>query len=213
MKGYRYRQEAWLKPYIEDLVEEQPRTKVPFIVNYYKLLANSTYGYTLKSVRNYRSIELVREAETLRKLVAKPNFKSFTVFGPNLIAVEMGPIEIQLTQCIFAGATILDTSKMTLLKLFWRLNKEQFQDIMDVFFTDTDSLCVAVTSPAINSELLNLMDILDTSGLSTDHPLLSREFARAPGRLKLKYGDLNMLSITGLRSEVYALTMERPGGE
>lgn len=165
----------------------------------------------MRNPRHDRTIEIVRTAKRLRKLLAKPNFKSFTIFGPDLVAVEMSPTEIKLQECVFAGSTILDTSKMTVMRRYWQL-KEHFGDRMEVLFSDTDSICIEVTTSDLDGDLKSLEPILDFSGLPAAHPLYTRAKARVPGLLKLEYGEFNIMTFCGLRSKCYCLELETLDG-
>ncbi|KAE8741577.1 hypothetical protein FOCC_FOCC012870 [Frankliniella occidentalis] len=206
-RGVEYVQKAWLKPYIEDLMRERQRTQLPFEQQAFKQLSNSTYGYLLRNPRSDRQVEIVRTPRRMRKLAAKPNFKSFTIFGEDLVAVEKTPAKIRLAQCVSAGVGVLDTSKKTMLELYWSL-KGQFGDRMKTLFTDTDSQGVEIESPDIVGEMRNLEHILDTSGLLPTHPLYSTQYARVPGRLKIEYGEMTILRFAAVRAKCYAVEYE-----
>lgn len=151
-------------------------------------------------------MEIVRTAERFRKLVGRPNFKSFTLFGEDLVAVESTPSVIRLDNLPASGLTILDTSKVTMLRLYWRL-KGQFGSRMKVLFTDTDSFGVEITSNSIHEELSAIKDILDTSGLPRDHPLYDPSRSRQPGYLKIEYGHTDILAFAGIRPKCYCLDL------
>lgn len=206
-RGVKYEQKAWLKPYIEDLMTERQRTKLKFEQKAYKQFSNSTYGYLLRNPRFDRQVEIVCTPERMKKLVAKPTFKSFTIFDENLVAVEKAPSTIKLMQCVAAGVSVLDTSKKTMMELYWVL-KGQFGKRMKTLFTDTDSLGVEIESPDIVGEMRNLNHVLDTSGLLPNHPLYSTQFARVQGRLKIEYGEMNILRFAAVRAKCYAIEME-----
>jgi hypothetical protein len=210
VSGIRYQQEAWLRPYIQDLMTSRQATAVKFEQEYLKLLSNSCYGQLLRNPRFDRNIEIVRTPIRFRKVVAKPSFKSFTIFGEDLIAVEKLPTEVKLDKCVFAGTTVLDYSKRTMHELYSTL-KEQFKDRMKICFSDTDSMCVEVETNRINDELRAVSHIMDMSGFPPSHPLHSKEFQRVTGRLKVEYGDLHILKFVGLRAKCYALDMEARG--
>lgn len=170
-------------------------------------MSNSIYGQLLRNPRKDRKLDLVRTAKRFRKLVAQPTFKSFTVFGDDLVAVERTPNVVRLNNLPAAGVTVLDTSKKAMLELYWRF-KDQFQARMELLLTDTDSMFMEIQSEDLVADLRPLMDILDTSGLPTTHPLYDARFARVQGRLKIEYGAFNILEYAGVRSKVYALDLE-----
>ena len=51
---------------------------------------NSVFGKTMENIRNHWDIKLVNNKEKYLKTVMKPNFKSGTLLGPDLMGCEMG---------------------------------------------------------------------------------------------------------------------------
>ena len=203
-RGVCYRQEAWLKPYITGLMDARQQTTSPLEALALKLSSNATYGFLLRNCRFDRNVEIVTSCERLRKVVAKPNLKSFTLFAEDVVAVEKLPTKLKLKQCVSAGVSVLDLSKKTMLDLYWKL-KNQFGKRMETLFTDTDSFGAEVTSHNINEELSQLKDILDTSGLHSDHPLYHKNNAKVPGFLKIEFGDQYITKFAAVRSKCWAV--------
>ena len=50
---------------------------------------NSVYGKTMENLRNHVDVELISNQERLRKVLAKPSVKSFTIFHEHLAAVDL----------------------------------------------------------------------------------------------------------------------------
>ena len=155
-------------------------------------------------------MDLVRTGEEFRKLAAQSTFKSFTIFSDELVAVERAQSVVRMNNLPAAGLTVLDTSKKLMLEIYCEL-KEKLGSRMNLLFTDTDSLGVEIETSDLVKDLSSLMNILDTSGLPKDHPLYDQRYARVQGRLKLEYGQFDILRFCGVRAKVYSLDLAAKG--
>ena len=79
-----------MKEYIDFNTKLRTKAKNDFEKNFYKLMNNAVFGKTMENIRKHRGIKLVNNEEAYMKAVMKPNFKSGTLFGPNLMGCEMG---------------------------------------------------------------------------------------------------------------------------
>ena len=79
-----FRQEAWLKPYIDMNTKlRMQEAKNDFEKDFFKLMNNSVFGKTMENVRNHRDIKLVTNDERRRKLESKPNYHASKHFSEN----------------------------------------------------------------------------------------------------------------------------------
>ena len=65
----------------------------------------------MENIRKHRNIKLVNNEEEYPKNVMKPNFKSGTFFGPDLMGCEMGKVRVVMNKPVYLGQAILDLSK------------------------------------------------------------------------------------------------------
>ena len=84
-----FKQEAWLKPYIDMNTKLRTDAKNDFERDFFKLMNNSVFGKTMENVRNRRDIKLVTNDERRNKLVSEPNYHTTMQFSENLMAIEL----------------------------------------------------------------------------------------------------------------------------
>ena len=62
----------------------------------------------MENLRNHVDIELISKEERLRKLLAKPSIKSFTIFHEHLAAVDLRKKKIIVESTHYVGMVDLD---------------------------------------------------------------------------------------------------------
>ena len=75
-RGIRFKEEAFMKPFIELNTKLRTAAKNDFEKNVFKLMSNSVYGKTLENVRNRVNVYIVNDEKQKRRLVTKPKSKS-----------------------------------------------------------------------------------------------------------------------------------------
>ena len=107
-------QAPWLKRYIDFNTTQRARAANDFEKDFFKLMNNSVFGKTMENLRNRRKVDLVTDKKRLKKIVAQPTFKSFTLFHKHLLAVERAVAELKLNRPVYTGFSVLDISKTLL---------------------------------------------------------------------------------------------------
>ena len=106
-----FRQEAWLKPYVDMNTKLRTEAKNDFEKDFFKLMNNSVFGKTMENVRNHRDIKLVTTDERRNELVSEPNYHTTKYFSENLLAIKMRKTKIKMNKPVYLGQAILDISK------------------------------------------------------------------------------------------------------
>ena len=102
-----FRQEAWLKPYIDMNTELWKEAKNEFEKDFFKLMNNSVFGKKMENVRNQRN-----------KFVSEPNFDTTKHISKDLLRMEIKKAEVKMNKPVYLDQAILDISK-TLMYKFW----------------------------------------------------------------------------------------------
>ena len=112
-----FRQECWLKPYIDLNTDLRKDAKNEFEKDFYKLMNNSVFGKTMENVRNHRDIKLVTTDERRNNLASEPNYHSTKYISKVLSVMEMRKTEVRINKPIYLGQSILDISKTLMFEL------------------------------------------------------------------------------------------------
>ena len=160
-----FRQEAWLKPYIDMNTKLRTEAKNYFEKDYFKLMDNSVFGKTMENVRNHRDIKLVTTNERRNKLVSEPNYHRTKHFSENLLGVEMRKTKILMNKPVYLGKAILDVSKALMYEFWYDYIKPKYDQNAKLCYMDTDSFITQIFIENFYKDVA--MDVkrwFDTSG-------------------------------------------------
>lgn len=208
----KFAQTQWLKPYIELNTMLRTLADNDFEKNFYKLSINSIYGKLMENMRKRTAIELKTKwtgRYGARKLISKPNFKKYTIFDENLIAVELGQNEIMMDKPIAIGMAILDLSKVLMYRFYYNHLKEKYGKNIEMLYTDTDSFILEVKTDCFYSDMLLDLDKFDTSDFPVPNQFnIPRVNKKIPGLFKDENNSKIMTEFVGLRSKMYCVKTE-----
>ena len=115
----RFRQSPWMKKYIDFNTRLRTAAKNDFEKDFYKLMNNSVFGKMMENIRRHRNIKLVNNKEEYLKALMKPNFKSGTLLGDDLMGYEMGKVKVVTNKPVCLGQAILDLSKIIMYEFHY----------------------------------------------------------------------------------------------
>jgi hypothetical protein len=200
-------QDDFMKGYIMKNTIERAKAKNSFERDFYKLLNNSVYGKTLESVRKRINFRLISSEESALRI--RNERIKYTIFNESLVGVHLCKKVVKLNKPVFIGACVLDQSKFLMndfhynhmLKYFERKN-------INLLFTDTDSLCYHIKNQDPYEMMKQHHDLFDTSDYPKDHPLYSATNKKVIGKFKDESNSIPITQFIGLRSKLYAYTVD-----
>ena len=140
-RGIKFREEPWMRSYIELNTRLRANGKNDFEKEFFKLMNNSVFGKTMENIRNRVDVRLVNDRKVAEKLSAKPNFRHCTIFDENLVAIHMKRTKLTFNKPVYCGMAILDISKSLMYDFHYGYILPKYGKNQKLLFTDTDSLC------------------------------------------------------------------------
>ena len=201
----RFRQSAWMKEYIDFNTRLRTAAKNDFEKDFYKLMNNSVFGKTMENIQNHRDIKLVNNKEKYLKTVMKPNFKSGTLLGPDLMGFEMGKIKVVMNKPVYLGQAILDLSKTIMYEFHYDYMQPKYGDRLKLCYMDTDSYVYDIKTEDFYRDIAEDVETrFDTSAYSNNRPLPIGKNKKVIGLMKDELGGEIMKEFVSLRPKMYS---------
>ena len=132
---------------------------------------NSVFGKTMENIRSHRDIKLINDKEKYLKIVAKANFKSGTLLGPDLMGCEMGKTKIVMRKPVYLGQAILDLSKIVMYEFHYDYMLPKYGDRIKLCYMDTDSYVYDTKTENFYKDIAEDVEArFDMSGYTKDRP-------------------------------------------
>ena len=196
-----------MKEYIDFNTKLRTEAKNDFEKDFYKLMNNAVFGKTMENIRKHRDIKLVNNEEAYLKAVMKPNFKSGTLFGPNLMGCELGKVKVVMNKPVYLGQAILDLNKIVMYEFHYDYMKRKYaEDKLTLCYMDTDSLIYDIETDDFYKDIADDVESrFDTSGYVPDRPLpVGKNKKVIIGLMKDELGGGIMKEFITLRPKMYA---------
>ena len=213
-RGIKFVESEWMKPCIELNTNLRAKAKNNFEKDFFKLMNNSVFGKTMENIRNRVNVKLVNTEEKLRKLVAKPNFKSRKIFNENLVSVHMKKTSLTMIKPVYLGMCILDLSKTIMFDFHYNYIKSKYGDKAKLLFSDTDSLMCEIQTEDFYKDISgDVKDRFDTSDYPENHPsgIPTGINKKVLGKMKDEAAGKIIKEFVGLRAKLYSFIMDDRG--
>jgi oligoribonuclease NrnB/cAMP/cGMP phosphodiesterase (DHH superfamily) len=197
-----YSQSRWLKPYIDFNTEMRKKAKNEFEKDFFKLMNNSVFGKTMENVRNRMKMHLTTDDANAEKWFSKPTFKNCNnIFG--IYMIEMYQDEVVLDKPIYVGTTILDLSKLLMMRFHYGVIEKHFNGKYRLLYSDTDSFVYQIWTEDIYKWQLGNKDLFDLSDSLRDD-MKDNTNKKVLGKMKDELQALPMIEFISLNPKVYS---------
>ena len=201
-----FKQSAWMKEYIDFNTGLRVVATNAFEKDFYKLMNNSVFGKMMENIRKHRDIKLVNNKEDYLKQVMKPNFKSGTLLGTDLMSCEMGKVKVKMNKPVYLGQAILDLSKTIMYEFHYDYMKKKYHEVdLKLLYMDTDSLAYKIRTEDFYKDISEDAEArFDTSGYVPSRPLPIGKNKKVIGLMKDELGGKIMKEFVSLRPKMYS---------
>ena len=197
-----------MKGYIDFNTRLRTLATNDFEKDFYKLMNNNVFGKTMENIRRHRNIKLVNNEQDYLKQVMKPNFKSGSLLGKDLMSCELGKVRVVMNEPTYLGQVILDLSKLIMYEFHYDYMKPKYSNLK-LCYMDTDSLIYEIHTEDFYADIAgDVEDRFDTSGYVSDRPLPVEKNKKVIGLMKDELGGRVMKEFIGLRPKMYCYKVE-----
>ncbi len=210
-----FRQEAFVRPYVELNTKRRREAKDKHEKNTWKLAVNSLYGKTIERVEKRLNFSLCVDEKKVRKCIASPFFKSSVIFKDNLVGIHKYKKEILLNKPTQIGAAVLELSKLYMYQtlydklptIFSIPTQPRVPIQFDLLYMDTDSFILDIATDDLEPFLSANKDFFDLSNYSKDSQLYDPTNENVIGKFKNEISTKQIAKFISLSGKCYALQL------
>jgi len=208
-RGITFNESNKLKEYINLNTKLRTLARSDFEKDFFKLMNNSMFGKTMENIRNRIDVKLVSNESEAKKLTNQPNFKGYTIFSENLVAIHMNVTELKFDKPVYLGAAILDISKTLMHNFHYGYIKPKYKANAQLLFTHTDSLMYHVQTNDFYEDILPDIEAkFDTSNYPENHKLPAGKNKKVIGMFKDEAGGKQITKFVELRAKLYSYKID-----
>ena len=199
-----FKQSSWLASYINFNTKKRAESKSMFAKNFYKLLNNSVYGKCVENVRKRIKVKMANTKSQAVRIASHPNMLRSMELREDLVIFETRIEKLSLAKPIYVGMSILDLSKLYMMKFHYEKMRQWFKTI-DLCFTDTDSLLYRIEDQNIYDVFKENEEWFDFSEYPKNHQCYSSKNKKKLGTFKDELQSQILLQFIGLRAKSYSI--------
>ena len=210
-RAIEFKQDAWLKPYIDMNTKLRTKAKNDFEKDFFKLMNNSVFGKTMENARNHRYIKLVTTNERRNKLVSEPNYRTTKHFSENLLAIVIRKTRIIRNKPVYLGQAILGISKILMYEFWYDYLKPKYGEKAKLCYMDTDSFIIHIETEDFYKDIAkDVKKWLDTFGndKNDERPLPIGINKKVIGMFKDELNGKIMKKLCGPRAKTYSFKID-----
>ena len=205
-----FQQSRWLQSYVNFNTDKRKAATSVFEKDFFKLMSNSVYGKSMENLRKRMNVELVNNEKRVKKVLAKPTCKSFTIINEDLVMVQFVPKKIVQNKPLYTGFVVLELSKVLMYEFHYNHIQAKYgADRARLLFTDTDSLCYQIQTDDLYRDMKPNLQHYDTSAYPIDHDLYDTTNEKVIGKFKDETNSVPPQEFVGLRAKMYSLYVPR----
>ena len=145
-RALEFNQSPWLAQYIDYNTKNRMPSKNAFEKDFFQLMKNSVFGKTVENLRKRCDVRLVTDRMKFLKMVFKPTDVGKKEFTEDLVTVHNIKETLVFNRPAYVGMCILDLSKTLTYDFHYNYMKKKYGSIVNLGFTDADSLCCEITT-------------------------------------------------------------------
>ena len=135
-RGVKFREENFMKPYIDLNTKLRTNSNTDFKKDFFKLMNNAVFGKTMENLRKRVDVQLAKREEKALTLFSETKFNKITIFSKHLAAIHMYKKRVVLNKAIYLGMSILDLSKNLMYDFHYNFIKPEYEENARLLFTD-----------------------------------------------------------------------------
>lgn len=202
-----FKQEAWIKSYIELNNRYRRNASSECEKNLYKLMNNSFFGKTCENPRKKINVRIATSSEECKRYLGSPNLENFLCLNENLALFKIRKNTLLLNKPIHVGFSVLELSKLWMYTLFYDKFVNFYKDKVKLLYTDTDSFVLEVHTADVYKDLKTYFsDIIDFSNYEITNSLHNEAKKNQPGLLKDETCGKPIDEFVGLKPKMYSLS-------